>query len=108
MICYCFEESLFLLKTGRNLFFNIQVMQHTHYCTENLYGSGGVELQLNSVEAGTSLSHYIIGIGNCSETFYIRSFVHYLLSNGHNVAVLNHVGTLRDVPVTGNRLLKTR
>ncbi|CAI8029343.1 Monoacylglycerol lipase ABHD2 [Geodia barretti] len=29
-------------------------------------------------------------IGNCSETFYIRSFVHYLLSNGHNVAVLNH------------------
>ncbi|CAI8017455.1 Abhydrolase domain-containing protein 2, partial [Geodia barretti] len=44
------------------------------------------------------------GIGNCSETFYIRSFVHYLLSNGHNVAVLNHVGTLTDVPVTGNRL----
>jgi abhydrolase domain-containing protein 2 len=44
------------------------------------------------------------GIGNCSETIYIRSFVHYLLSNGHTVAVLNHVGTLGDVPVTGNRL----
>ncbi|CAI7988619.1 Monoacylglycerol lipase ABHD2, partial [Geodia barretti] len=44
------------------------------------------------------------GIGNHSETFYIRSFVHYLLSNGHNVVVLNHVGTLRDVHVTGNRL----
>ena len=51
-----------------------------------------------------SLSLYIIGIGNCSETFYIRSFVHHLLSNGHTVAVLNHVGTLGCVPVTGNRL----
>ena len=92
-------------------------MQHTHYCTENLYGSGGCGFAAElggswnllygsgGIAAELSASSpYIIDIGNCSETFYIRSFVHYLLSNGHNVAVLNHVGTLRDVPLTGNRL----
>ena len=105
MICYCFEESLPLLKTGRKFFLLPSYATHTLLYRE-LVWEWGVWLcycsqTLCKLEL---LSHYIIGIGNCSETFYIRSFVHYLLSNGHNVAVLNHVGTLTDVPVSGNRL----
>jgi hypothetical protein len=68
------------------------------------WGCGIVIVAELGASLNLSLSLYIIGIGNCSETIYIRSFVHYLLSNGHTVAVLNHVGTLGDVPVTGNRL----
>ena len=44
------------------------------------------------------------GIGNCSETDYIRAFVHYGVTNNYRVAVLNHIGALQDTSITGNRL----
>lgn len=44
------------------------------------------------------------GIGNSSETDYVRGFTHYARKNGHRVAVFNHVGALKDEKLTGGRM----
>lgn len=44
------------------------------------------------------------GIGNTSESVYIRTFVHYAQCHGYRCAVLNHVGALHTVPVTAPRI----
>lgn len=45
------------------------------------------------------------GIGNTSESVYIRTFVHHATrQGGYRCAVLNHVGALTSVPVTAPRL----
>lgn len=44
------------------------------------------------------------GIGNSSETVYIRSFVHLAQSVGYRCAVLNHIGALPSVEVTSSRI----
>lgn len=44
------------------------------------------------------------GIGNSSETVYIRTFVHYAQCHGYRVAVLNHIGALPTVQVTSSRI----
>lgn len=44
------------------------------------------------------------GIGNSSETVYIRTFVHFVQSHGYRCAVLNHVGALSSVKVTAPRI----
>ncbi|XP_063229980.1 abhydrolase domain-containing protein 2 [Bacillus rossius redtenbacheri] len=44
------------------------------------------------------------GIGNTSESVYIRTFVHYAQCHGYRCAVLNHVGALQSVPVTAPRI----
>ncbi|KAG4071919.1 hypothetical protein HA402_006080 [Bradysia odoriphaga] len=44
------------------------------------------------------------GIGNSSETVYIRTFVHYSQLHGYRCAVLNHIGALPTVPVTSSRI----
>lgn len=62
----------------------------------------------------TSLSIYVAedftlaicpGIGNTSESVYIRTFVHHAAhQGGYRCAVLNHVGALTSVAVTAPRL----
>lgn len=44
------------------------------------------------------------GIGNTSESVYIRTFVHWAQCHGYRCAVLNHVGALSSVPVTSPRI----
>lgn len=44
------------------------------------------------------------GIGNTSESVYIRTFVHYAQCHGYRCAVLNHVGALTSVKVTAPRI----
>lgn len=44
------------------------------------------------------------GIGNSSESVYIRTFVHYAQCYGYRCAVLNHIGALSGVPVTSSRI----
>jgi hypothetical protein len=44
------------------------------------------------------------GIGNTSESVYIRTFVHYAQCHGYRCAVLNHVGALDSVKVTAPRI----
>lgn len=44
------------------------------------------------------------GIGNTSESVYVRTFVHYAQCHGYRCAVLNHVGALHSVPVTAPRI----
>nr|CAD7257836.1 unnamed protein product [Timema shepardi] len=44
------------------------------------------------------------GIGNTSESVYIRTFVHYAQCHGYRCAVLNHVGALQSIPVTAPRI----
>lgn len=44
------------------------------------------------------------GIGNTSETVYIRTFVHLAQSMGYRCAVLNHIGALPSVEVTSSRI----
>jgi len=44
------------------------------------------------------------GIGNTSESVYIRTFVHYAQCHGYRCAVLNHVGALSSVKVTAPRV----
>lgn len=44
------------------------------------------------------------GIGNSSESVYIRTFVHFVQCHGYRCAVLNHVGALSSVKVTAPRI----
>ncbi|GAB0097292.1 Abhydrolase domain-containing protein 2 [Sergentomyia squamirostris] len=44
------------------------------------------------------------GIGNTSESVYIRTFVHYAQCHGYRCAVLNHIGALQSVQVTSTRI----
>lgn len=44
------------------------------------------------------------GIGNSSETDYVRGFTHYAKQNGYRVVVFNHVGALQDEQLTGDRM----
>ncbi|XP_034941848.1 abhydrolase domain-containing protein 2 [Chelonus insularis] len=44
------------------------------------------------------------GIGNSSESVYIRTFVHFAQCHGYRCAVLNHVGALSSVKVTAPRI----
>jgi len=44
------------------------------------------------------------GIANSSESVYIRTYVNYAQENGYHVAVLNHLGALRNVPLTAPRI----
>uniref|UniRef100_A0A2M3ZDX9 Putative alpha/beta hydrolase n=1 Tax=Anopheles braziliensis TaxID=58242 RepID=A0A2M3ZDX9_9DIPT len=44
------------------------------------------------------------GIGNSSESVYIRTFVHYAQCHGYRCAVLNHIGVLDSVQVTSTRI----
>ncbi|XP_012258444.2 abhydrolase domain-containing protein 2 [Athalia rosae] len=44
------------------------------------------------------------GIGNSSESVYIRTFVHFSQCHGYRCAVLNHVGALSSVAVTAPRI----
>ncbi|XP_020279159.1 abhydrolase domain-containing protein 2 [Pseudomyrmex gracilis] len=44
------------------------------------------------------------GIGNSSESVYIRTFVHFVQCHGYRCAVLNHVGALSSVKITAPRI----
>ena len=44
------------------------------------------------------------GICNSSESIYIRRVVYHAQFQGFRVAVLNHVGALKNVPVTSPRI----
>uniref|UniRef100_A0A0K0F6B0 Alpha/beta hydrolase2 (inferred by orthology to a D. melanogaster protein) n=1 Tax=Strongyloides venezuelensis TaxID=75913 RepID=A0A0K0F6B0_STRVS len=44
------------------------------------------------------------GIANNSESNYIRTCVHYAQQHGYRIAVLNHLGSLKDVQLTSNRI----
>ena len=44
------------------------------------------------------------GICNTSESVYIRRVVHLAQMHGYRVAVLNHVGALKCVPLTSPRM----
>ncbi|KAJ1526855.1 hypothetical protein ONE63_008413 [Megalurothrips usitatus] len=44
------------------------------------------------------------GIGNTSESVYIRTFVHYAQCHGYRCVVLNHLGALSSVAVTAPRV----
>uniref|UniRef100_A0A0K0ENN7 AB hydrolase-1 domain-containing protein n=1 Tax=Strongyloides stercoralis TaxID=6248 RepID=A0A0K0ENN7_STRER len=44
------------------------------------------------------------GIANNSESNYIRTCVHYAQQHGYRIAVLNHLGSLKDVELTSNRI----
>ncbi|PAV60675.1 hypothetical protein WR25_14433 [Diploscapter pachys] len=44
------------------------------------------------------------GIANSSESNYIRTCVHFAQENGYRCVVLNHMGALPDVKLTGNKI----
>lgn len=44
------------------------------------------------------------GFANNSETDYIRTFMQYVTSLGYRCAVLNHIGTIPEIPVTSSRV----
>lgn len=44
------------------------------------------------------------GIGNHSETHYIRTFVDYSQKQGYRCAVLNHLGALPNIELTSPRM----
>ena len=44
------------------------------------------------------------GFANNSETDYIRTFMKYVNGQGYRCAVLNHIGTIPDIPVTSPRI----
>lgn len=44
------------------------------------------------------------GVGNSSESVYIRTFVHYAQCHGYRTAVLNHIGVIDTIQVTSARI----
>ena len=46
----------------------------------------------------------VVGIGNTSETSYVKAFASTCVREGFQVAVLNHLGGLEHVALTGNRI----
>lgn len=44
------------------------------------------------------------GVGNSSESVYIRTFVHYAQFHGYRIAVLNHIGVIDSIQVTSPRI----
>jgi abhydrolase domain-containing protein 2 len=44
------------------------------------------------------------GVGNSSESVYIRTFVHYAQCHGYRIAVLNHIGVIDSIQVTSPRI----
>lgn len=44
------------------------------------------------------------GVGNSSESVYIRTFVHYAKCHGYRIAVLNHIGVIDTIQVTSPRI----
>lgn len=44
------------------------------------------------------------GVGNSSESVYIRTFVHYAQIHGYRIAVLNHIGVIDTIQVTSPRI----
>jgi abhydrolase domain-containing protein 2 len=44
------------------------------------------------------------GVGNSSESVYIRTFVHYAQCHGYRMAVLNHIGVISSINVTSPRI----
>lgn len=44
------------------------------------------------------------GVGNSSESVYIRTFVHYAQCHGYRTAVLNHIGVIDSIQVTSPRI----
>jgi predicted alpha/beta-fold hydrolase len=44
------------------------------------------------------------GVGNSSESVYIRTFVHYAQCHGYRIAVLNHIGVIDTIQVTSPRI----
>jgi len=44
------------------------------------------------------------GIANSSESVYIRTYVQYAQDSGFRVAVLNHLGALKNIPLTAPRI----
>ena len=60
--------------------------------------------QLKEVGEGNITLAICPGIGNNSESVYIRRVVYHAQMNGYRVCVLNHIGTLASVPVTSPRI----
>ncbi|XGW23442.1 hypothetical protein V3C99_005573 [Haemonchus contortus] len=59
----------------------------------------------NKHESGLDLTLALTpGIANSSESNYIRTCVHYAQERGYRCAVLNHLGALHDVKLTGSRI----
>lgn len=49
--------------------------------------------------------HFLfVGVGNSSESVYIRTFVHYAQCHGYRIAVLNHIGVIDSIKVTSHRI----
>ncbi|XP_012286299.1 abhydrolase domain-containing protein 2 [Orussus abietinus] len=44
------------------------------------------------------------GIGNSSESVYVKTFVHFVQYHGYRCAVLNHIGVLANVKLTSPRI----
>ena len=44
------------------------------------------------------------GIANSSESIYIRTYIQYAQEHGFRVVVLNHLGALKNVPLTAPRI----
>ncbi|VDL86963.1 unnamed protein product [Nippostrongylus brasiliensis] len=60
---------------------------------------------INKHKSGLDLTLALTpGIANSSESNYIRTCVHYAQERGYRCAVLNHLGALADVKLTGNRI----
>jgi len=67
--------------------------------TYDLYHSMGQQREVGDITLAICP-----GIGNNSESVYIRRVVYHAQMNGYRVCVLNHLGTLASVPVTSPRI----
>ncbi|XP_046334850.1 monoacylglycerol lipase ABHD2-like [Haliotis rufescens] len=92
-------------KMGRVQYPDLKGDRHEHIMSDGATSTFDVYHPLSEHQAGGDYSLLVCpGIANCSESPYIRTLVHMAQRGGYRVAVLNHLGALRDVELTSPRI----
>ncbi|XP_067653028.1 monoacylglycerol lipase ABHD2-like [Haliotis asinina] len=92
-------------KMGRVQYPDLKGDRHEHIMADGATSTFDVYHSLSEHPSGGDYTMLVCpGIANCSESPYIRTLVHMAQRSGYRVAVLNHLGALRDVALTSPRI----
>ena len=98
----CWDQRVFGQLKCPDVYLNaIQIAAMATYLWTSLF-LGLVRIWISDVSPVLLL--FIVGIGNTSEASYIKAFASTCVREGFQVAVLNHLGGLEHVALTGNRI----
>lgn len=87
----------------RHNFIVIIFFNHSLFLFTPVHDRSGMSCLCANVSAECTLL-VCPGFANSSETKYIRTFVQFARDAAFRVAVLNHLGAIRDIPLTAPRI----